>query len=795
MTSRIAAVAIAAAATVASTIGVSADTTAHAHDVPPHSRRTQEIIGAATIAPAEAPSTPICSCAPRTYDFRINYNGNCNTDTIAGSPGIDGTICFYTKGGDPDAVNEGEVSLIPGSSRRRGLLRNGNNNVITDFVDGGKKKRDGHSYNHNENEKWERLLSKTSFATHHEHAAMASSSSQQHGEVITRSTQSLDPKPVTITSASFIEFDTSSDLNIINQDSTYFGTTLANGAVISYPSISNQLDLETPVEEQLDLLPGGVMVVLFGLNAQNVMVQNTIAWGYNVDSCASEPLQEGDRISWISLVDYQTPKAEVCDAVTNMPTVNPTLSPTVTSKPTPEATYKKSEMTNYPSMAPTEGATIPTHSPTMRATKAQKSSKSTKSGKSDSSYSYDYDSEDGKYQLFSKGSKNKDKPYQLFAKGAKNGVGDDTIMDDAGYQLFGKSEHSRSKTSKKTGSSSSGGSYVTVISSGKSGKASSGSSDVIFGQATSAKATKLFKQPIVHASGKSSKMEEMASSTKSAKAMSFDMNEHTPSSKSLKLASSEDHMATKTTAAKATKIFKKPLMTKAAKKESSDDGYTGLSSDGSSKSAKSLSYPTDVDSKAKKAGTISSSSAKSAKRSSAKSEKAASAATPGSIQMSRPPVSYPSRPERPPSPTVIITRQPVASNMPTMEMSRLGEAVLEDLTVEPTPSPVSPFPTATMVNGTVANGTLSPSVTPTSSSPTESPVTPSPTPSPVTPSPTVSSSVTPTLSLEILSPAAAVKTLSPATVDVVTVSSNTRPPVTRTVTRPPQGAAASTEDI
>jgi hypothetical protein len=109
--------------------------------------------------------------------------------------------------------------------------------------------------------------------------------------------------PITeITSILFLEVDTTPELNIINQDSTYFTTNLEDGSVVAYTSISNQLDYTLPLEEQMEYVPGGVVVVLFGNDEDGNVVQNTVAWDYNMGNCESEPLTVGDTIGWVAIV-------------------------------------------------------------------------------------------------------------------------------------------------------------------------------------------------------------------------------------------------------------------------------------------------------------------------------------------------------------------------------------------------------------------------------------------------------------------------------------------------------------
>ena len=68
-------------------------------------------------------------------------------------------------------------------------------------------------------------------------------------------------------------------MNIINQDSTYFDIDGSDGDILEYTSISSTLDVNVPIGDQLDKVPGGVILVLFGENAAGEVIQNRVAWG------------------------------------------------------------------------------------------------------------------------------------------------------------------------------------------------------------------------------------------------------------------------------------------------------------------------------------------------------------------------------------------------------------------------------------------------------------------------------------------------------------------------------------
>jgi hypothetical protein len=85
-------------------------------------------------------------------------------------------------------------------------------------------------------------------------------------------------QPVTEVSVSFLEFgtvrDTSGDLTVINQDDTYADVSLESGDTITFNSISSSLDTTLPLGEQLNLVPGGVQLVLRGEGK----LLNTVTW-------------------------------------------------------------------------------------------------------------------------------------------------------------------------------------------------------------------------------------------------------------------------------------------------------------------------------------------------------------------------------------------------------------------------------------------------------------------------------------------------------------------------------------
>lgn len=206
------------------------------------------------------------SCSPTEYTFRLDLSADCDTTTITQEQdGIDGSLCFFGEGSQSgSSVFPGE--MVQGGKGGTGPIR---------------KLRQSSLYSHLKNDRRLQGLDLS--------ASMRAPTS-----------------PITeVTSILFLEVDTAPELNIINQDSTYFTTNLSDGSVITYTSISMQLDHTLPLKDQMEYVPGGVVIVLFGNDEEGNAVQNTVAWDYGGKGyCDSEPLSDGDAIGWIKIVSY-----------------------------------------------------------------------------------------------------------------------------------------------------------------------------------------------------------------------------------------------------------------------------------------------------------------------------------------------------------------------------------------------------------------------------------------------------------------------------------------------------------
>ena len=121
---------------------------------------------------------------------------------------------------------------------------------------------------------------------------------------VKRDARNLESAPVKITSVVFVELDRAGGVDVVSKDNTYAVTDLADGDVIQFTSVSVFLNPELPLSQQQDMLPGGVAIVLYGVDAQGNPITNRVVWWYNVDQCdgSTPPLKIGDEIGWINVV-------------------------------------------------------------------------------------------------------------------------------------------------------------------------------------------------------------------------------------------------------------------------------------------------------------------------------------------------------------------------------------------------------------------------------------------------------------------------------------------------------------
>lgn len=235
----------------------------------------------------EAPVTVVppvdgqCACSPLEYKFELSLDSDCDTDTIQGKDGVALTFCFLGANGK--------------SARRLRSTRHAidlKDPTMTELTE--KEQQD----------------------------------MRQLGESIE------------IISVQFLEFDTSGNLIVINQDDSFSNTSLTNGDIISFKSISNDLDPEVAIGDQLDYLPGGVQLTVRGKVTNDAgeesVVSNRLTWSYT-NACDAMPIESGDAIGWLTTDEITPPSEDFCPAMAP-PAIITTEAPPDTTEAPPAGT-------------------------------------------------------------------------------------------------------------------------------------------------------------------------------------------------------------------------------------------------------------------------------------------------------------------------------------------------------------------------------------------------------------------------------------------------------------------------
>jgi len=118
-----------------------------------------------------------------------------------------------------------------------------------------------------------------------------------------------DDPVIEVVSIQFLEFDTSDDLTVINQDNTYANVSLASGKRIKFTSVSSFLDTTMPIDSQMDspsLVPGGASLILYGKTESGRVVRNRFFWSYTMD-CENVPVTVGNKLGWVEVVSSVRP--------------------------------------------------------------------------------------------------------------------------------------------------------------------------------------------------------------------------------------------------------------------------------------------------------------------------------------------------------------------------------------------------------------------------------------------------------------------------------------------------------
>lgn len=219
--------------------------------------------------PTSAPERPLCSCSPTQFTFVLSLDQTCdNNDIEDNTGGIIGSFCF----------TETDVAVpVPPSSTE--------------------DEEEDEGYDDGEEEETESIRRKY--------------------RALQTTTTSTTEDPVTeIVSVQFLEFDTSGDLTVINQDDTYADVSLSDADTLTFYSASSYLDTSLTLEEQMSspaLVPGGASLILYGKTASGAIVRNRFFWMYDTENCGSDnvPIRVDDEIGWVTVVSCSVRQSRV----------------------------------------------------------------------------------------------------------------------------------------------------------------------------------------------------------------------------------------------------------------------------------------------------------------------------------------------------------------------------------------------------------------------------------------------------------------------------------------------------
>ncbi|KAL3763950.1 hypothetical protein ACHAW5_005135 [Stephanodiscus triporus] len=227
----------------------------------------------------------VCSCSPQSYSFQLSLNNDCSSSTLSGDDdGISNTNCRIT-------ASEFE------NARRVVLADN--------------------------------LLSQIQSALPKITKRLTDRQSP---------TQTSNTTVAYISSVLFIEFDTSGTLSLINEDTRYLANVnFTEGRTITYSSISQSLNASLGLGEQLQYVPGGAGLFIFGNNNEGeVILSSRVVWEFS-GACDVAVEIEGKTLGWIDFVETVPAQSEFCP-VAMSGTTAPTLAPT-TESPTSDSPY------------------------------------------------------------------------------------------------------------------------------------------------------------------------------------------------------------------------------------------------------------------------------------------------------------------------------------------------------------------------------------------------------------------------------------------------------------------------
>jgi len=282
-----------------------------------------------------------CSCSPTKFTFKLSLSQNCNTNDIASNSGIAVSYCFVDEGvtlPTPFASSSGtkaKTLKTHGNSMLGGIL--GGSVGVEDVV------KDLERTNAFDDEPIRRSLQ-------HDNIDNNNNSSNNNNVDSERQLQSNSgtTPPIEILSIQFLEFDTSNLLTVIHTDNSYTDTSLSNGDTVEFFSSSSFIDtsLDT-LEEQMEYVPGGASLILYGRLENGDMVRNRFFWLYDM-TCgegSEESVTVEDGIGWVTVDETSGAWPKFCNSLppnsttisprTNEPTYEPSEAPVMDLSPSP----------------------------------------------------------------------------------------------------------------------------------------------------------------------------------------------------------------------------------------------------------------------------------------------------------------------------------------------------------------------------------------------------------------------------------------------------------------------------
>ena len=247
----------------------------------------------------------LCSCSPQSYTFQLLLDNDCSTSTLSrNTAGISNANCQISSEEVVDDVADDELArenwVTNNNDNRNRHRRNRQLQHRLDVSNALDSVATGYEDN---DDRYDTLLLSQLRSTLPTLSSLSSSSSSHlfFNNEDRQSTTSTSP--AYISSILFIEFDTSGLLTIINEDDTYLtNANLSNGTLITYPSISAQLNTELPLDEQLDKVPGGAGLFIFANNEIGELVlRSRVVWEYDLN-CNVELNMVGESLGWIGFV-------------------------------------------------------------------------------------------------------------------------------------------------------------------------------------------------------------------------------------------------------------------------------------------------------------------------------------------------------------------------------------------------------------------------------------------------------------------------------------------------------------